>query len=450
MASIASRLRSKSSKTTTYDFNAPHAANEYIEIAVNVQKADPNKGDNSKTIAITHNGEVRYNGTTGGAFISFNPTPVTAGKLNKKGKIATFTPVFHIAEDGTRTELNRDQFWGHVVGTTDEGFVRASQISANLDMSASTFKKLKKAGDMKSIRFTVPCNELATAFIFKGFAEYRKSKTRMVDLRFGPSVIVHEESNAVIADETYISNEIIEDAVVQGMLHSAKRGVTNVIEAFATASFCGVKITTSAKRREARKEKAATTPNTEPFAKYFNQDTATAPTVDVEKEALRKENTELKTALQSQSIQLTQLTALIQQLVATNAPAPTASQTEEIKEVATSNTITEEAPVASISVEEATNVATDSMIPVEEGDDEWVEVDTVENLFGAIEDAKASLTSEMEADIDEDTEEEEKVSSDPNGGLFDEFEDDDEDESEENMFSSWEAAADDYKGEPIV
>lgn len=464
MASIASRLRNKSSKTATYDFKAPRAAQEYIEIAVNVQKAAPNKGDDSKTIAITHNGEVRYNGNTGGAFISFNPTPVTAGKLNKKGKIATFTPVFHVAEDGTRTELNRDQFWGHVVGTNDEGFVRASQISANLDMSASSFKKMKKAGEIKSIRFIVPCNELGTAFVFKGFSEYRKSKTRMVDLRFGSSVVVMESDKAVVADETYISNEIVEDAVVQGMLHSAKRGVTDVVEAFASASFCGVKITTSAKRREARKEKfaapAVTAPaadaNANPFAKYFTAPApapvAAAPAVDAEKEALRKENAELKTAIQSQGVQLAQLTALVQQLVTANAPtpvAPTAPQLEEIKEVTT--TLVEEAPVASspvIEVEEATTVAAEASMNEEEDGEEWTEVDSVEDLFGALEDAKEDTN-----EVDEDTEEEE-VSSDPNGGLFDEFEGDDEDEDQDDneggMFSNWSASADDYDGEPVM
>ncbi len=236
-----------------------------IEIVVNLalSKGFYEMDDNHHNVIAVHNGRITQRRDNTRLFAIFNPVPAKEG--------AKCTPVYEVDANGNRTELDREAFWASICGTDDEGFIRTAAINANFEEKTRELKELVACG-VKSITFSVDVDKLDQAFAFNGIAEGRNGHGNHIKLSFGPSVSYEFTETVAVADQTFLTGNVVKNAVTTARAVKPSNGISDVNDVFKAAGS-----SKSARRRAARKAANTPAPAPAPRSMFDSFDAPVAP-----------------------------------------------------------------------------------------------------------------------------------------------------------------------------
>ena len=281
-------------------------------------------------------GAIRYNTTDDTVYTTFMPLCEKA--VDAYGNYNRAIVIFHM-EDGTSKTLNTEEtvkFWNEVLGDEDATRLNFS-IKANFN-SADYHRSVVDAGirnnRFRSVRIVL--NNLENLFRFHMDHEYHWLTLLPVQAD------VNFHSKTVDCNAEALGFSMPEDFFV------TKAKANNV----RFADVCA-KDSKSSKRRESRRAKAQTSAARISVADKVQQRATVAttapkaetPVVDTEKEALRKENAELKAEVKGLKAELANTNAKLDQILAMMAAQaqPVAESTPVVEEV-TPEPVVEEEP----------------------------------------------------------------------------------------------------------
>ena len=217
--------------------------NSKIRITVNINRskafAMPESG---ATVGGLHNGRISFHPADHHAFISFNPVP-----LSENGKL---TPVYRVFDNGNVEELDRVEFWAGICGTDENGNVKGSIFSMDLEEKAKEVVGLVNKLGMKSINIEFDENA-DDAFQFLGPVDsfFNRQQVRIVGLRAGDGMSYEFSEKAAQSDKIHISGSVVRNAVKSATRGTIEHGVVDVNSA---TSSCA-STTVSSRRRAQRR-----------------------------------------------------------------------------------------------------------------------------------------------------------------------------------------------------